>query len=1084
MTRMITRSALLGAALLVAAAWGAMAQEAPSVQDTSGPVYVSRPVVPTLTRPFRDLPDFKPDPNLYGLEMKRRENFNFIPIEYSHEPKVDSLLSVQKQAVKEAMDAAFGTLLHNYAGQSSNSSPPDTTGDVGPGYFIQATNQSVSTVAFINKDTGAFTTKTLQSLASSSPCNNGYCDPIVMYDRAADRWILSELPSSYNQGNLCIFVSASSDPLGSYYVYAFTDAGSGGVDYPKYGVWPQNGNGGSYLVGLNASSATGYWDIMAFDRAKMLSGQAATLQKFEVPALANASFQLVLPSHMEGSVPPPDGEPAIFARPHDDENADSPAGNTPDYDWIDLYALSVDWTTTANSHLDTLSPPHIADYDMTLCGMGNTWNCMPQPGTTQKIDPIREPLHFPLHYRNLGDHQALVGTFVEDVDGTDHAAVRWFELRKPESGGSWSLYQEGVLGGENGIHRSVGSISMDGMGNIAIGYTRTGTSAPYYPSIKYSGREIADSLGTMPNYDLNIMDGSYSKTGDERWGDYSGMAVDPTDDCTFWFTTEYMTSSSTCGTRVAAFQFGACTTLSLMSTEMTDFCPLGMAGSGDGIVDPGETVTVNAKLRNGLPSALTGINATLAAATPGVTVMNSSATYADMAARAVISNNAPGFSFLVDPTVPFGTAINLNLHVAALSGGGPFDIPITYHVGQYASGMDETGIQSVTPLTASNSTSTASFSPAFAVASPDTATVAYTPGYTGVPVPLFGPDDMASLGSWTKAGTVAISTNAHCSPHSSNIARLAGTSSSITLTNAVSTYGYKNIHVIFDSGLSSTQGTPVLTMDWYDGATWTTAYTSPVTTTWNCSNDIVLPAAAEGKPGFKIRFTFTNTGTSRYGRVDYVSITGSPAAGGTWTNNARVSLVDPSNTVTVLKDYGVADANPYDVKPAYSGAGTYMIRLEENSGNLATLTGTSMHVVKSAAYTGHSCSPPRVPYSVTATRITTSTMGTDGTVTWDATNCPSPNYHIIYGKGENLSTWIVDGGKSTIGTSGSYLWTGMPDPAGYSSTFLWFLVVGDDGNKTEGSWGLRSDGAERGGTNCSNVCGMTSKVTAATCSVQ
>lgn len=1082
MTRIITGRLVFVMTIVFLVSVVPIAQEAPGALDTSGPVYVSKPVVPTLSRPFRDLPDFTPDPNLFGLEMKRREDYGFIPIEYPHEPKVDPLVKVQQQrALNTANDSAFGTLIYNYDGQSSTVSPPDTTGDVGPGYFLQATNQSVSTVAFIKKSTGAFTTKTLQSLATSSPCSKGYCDPVVIYDRAADRWILSELPST--TGDVCVYVSTSGDPLGTYQAYTFV-VESSGTDYPKYGVWPQNGNGGSYLLGVNASSKSGYWDLFALDRAKMLAGQPATFQKFQVPYLANAGFQLVLPSHMEGSVPPPNGEPAIFARPHDDENADSPAGNTPNYDWIDLFALTVDWTTPANSHLDTLAPPHISDYDMTLCGMGNTWNCMPQPGTTQKIDPIREPLHFPLHYRNLGDYQSLVGTFVEDVDGTDHAALRWFELRKPESGGSWSLYQEGVLGGEAGIHRSVGSISMDGMGNIAIGYTRTGASTPYYPSIKYSGRQLSDALGTMPSYDLNIVDGSYSKTGDERWGDYSGMAVDPSDDCTFWFTTEYMTSNSTCGTKVAAFQFGACTTLSLMSTEMADFCPLGMAGSGDGIIDPGETVTVNAKLRNGLQNVLTGINATLSTATPGITVINSSATYADMGARAVASNDAPSFSFLVDPAVPFGTAINLNLHVTALSGGGPFDIPITYHVGQYIPGTNETGAQSVTPLTASNSTSTASFSPAFAAASADAATVAYTPGYTGVPVTLFGPDDMASLGNWTTSGTVTIQSAAHCSPHSDNMARLAGTSSSITLSKAVSTVGYTNIHVLFDAGLSSTSSSPVLKMDWYDGATWTTAYTSPVTTTWSCSNDIALPAGAEGKPGFKIRFTFTNTSTTRYGRIDYVSITGAPAATGTWTANARVSLIDPSNSVTILKDFGAADANPYNVQPDYTGAGGYQIRLEENSGNVATIAGATMHVVKNAAYSGHSCSPPRVPYSTTATIVTTNNKGVDGTVTWDATGCPSPNYHIIYGKGENLSAWTVDGGKSAIGTSGSYLWTGMPDPSGYASKFLWFLVVGDDGNKTEGSWGLMSNGAERGGTNCSNVCGMTSKVTAASCAIQ
>jgi hypothetical protein len=178
---------------------------------------------------------------------------------------------------------------------------------------------------------------------------------------------------------------------------------------------------------------------------------------------------------------------------------------------------------------------------------------MPQPNTTQKIDPIREPLHFPLQYRNFGSHETLVGCFPEDVDGTDHAAVHWFEIRRDTGG--WYLYQEGVLGGEPNVHRSVCSAAMDKNGNIAVGYTRTGDSAPYYPSIYYSGRRASDSLGTMPYYDNLIWDGTTSNTDDERWGDYSGIGVDPSDGCTFWYISEYGGSGET---RIASFEFFAC----------------------------------------------------------------------------------------------------------------------------------------------------------------------------------------------------------------------------------------------------------------------------------------------------------------------------------------------------------------------------------------------------------------------------------------------------------------------------------------------------------------------------------------------
>lgn len=126
--------------------------------------------------------------------------------------------------------------------------------------------------------------------------------------------------------------------------------------------------------------------------------------------------------------------------------------------------------------------------------------------------------------------------------------------------------------------------------------------------------------------------------------------------------------------------------------------------------------------------------------------------------------------------------------------------------------------------------------------------------------------------------------------------------------------------------------------------------------------------------------------------------------------------------------------------------------------------------------------PLRVPYGAAPTRAETANQGTDMTVTWDAANCPSANYHLLYGKGEGLPSWTVDGGECALGVSGAYAWAGVPDPSSYSSRFLWFLVVGDDGAGTEGSWGLTyPDGAEEGGAGASNQCGMTTKDLSGSC---
>ncbi|HEX5042801.1 MAG TPA: hypothetical protein VFV75_07830 [Candidatus Polarisedimenticolaceae bacterium] len=516
--------------------------------DGQGTARVSAPVVPTLTPAARDLPDWEPNPFLLEVEAKPREgDLDVDAIDYPVVPRVDPLLAVQQQGEISRTPDGFSALLRDFPGQVSASSPPDATGAVGRHHYVQVVNQSVSTVRVFDKVTGAnLKTFTMQSLAAGPPCSSGFCDPVVVYDTVADRWLIAELPSS--GGNVCMYVSTSEDPTGTWYAYAFP-VESSLPDYPKYGVWPQSG-GGSYLMGANAGTSS-VRDLFAFDRARMLAGQPATFQKFSVPRLPNLGFQLVLPSSLQGTVPPPEGEPALFVRQRDDEAL---SGAATAEDFLELWALAVDWTTPANSVLQQLPSLPIADFDLTLCGIGTSWACMPQPDTSQKLDPIREPLHFPVHYRNLGDHQALVGAFPTDVDGTDHAALRWFELRK-EGGGSWTVHQEGVIGGESGVHRSVGSIAMDQSGNLAVAYTRTGTSAPYFPSLYYRGRLAGDPPGTMPQGEYVLVDGVTSKTNNERWGDYAGMSVDPEDDCTFWFTSQYGGSGST---RVAAFRFDAC----------------------------------------------------------------------------------------------------------------------------------------------------------------------------------------------------------------------------------------------------------------------------------------------------------------------------------------------------------------------------------------------------------------------------------------------------------------------------------------------------------------------------------------------
>src|SRR5205814_1563724 len=81
-----------------------------------------------------------------------------------------------------------------------------------------------------------------------------------------------------------------------------------------------------------------------------------------------------------------------------------------------------------------------APFDSNLCGGAEA--CIPQPGTTAKLDGLADRLMYRLQYRNFGDHESLIVNHTVDADGTDHAGIRWYEIRDPH--GSPSIFQQGT----------------------------------------------------------------------------------------------------------------------------------------------------------------------------------------------------------------------------------------------------------------------------------------------------------------------------------------------------------------------------------------------------------------------------------------------------------------------------------------------------------------------------------------------------------------------------------------------------------------------------------------------------------------
>lgn len=431
---------------------------------------------------------------------------------------------------------SFGTPIFNFDGQSyTNLNPPDPVIDVGPGHVIQMIN--ATEVAVYAKATATLVAQF--DLAGLGGCATGSGDPIVVYDPLADRWLLTE----FGAGNsLCVFVSQSSDPLGAYFSYQFSTPGF--PNYPKYAVWPD-----AYYVTTGEPGPTVY----ALDRTKILSGLPATSQRFTVPSLSGFGFfQGLTPGDLDGAAPPP-GAPGIVMR-HRDTEVHGPAG-FPQTDLLEIWAFHVDFAVPANSTLTQLQSVQVSNFDSTLCGLTSPF-CMAMPGVAQgspsSLDPIRAVIMHRLVYRNFGSHETLVGSFVTDVDGNDTGGVRWFELRR-SGAASWTLHQEGTHS-PSGDNRWMSSIAMDGAGDVALGYNVSSPSV--YPSLRYAGRLAGDPLGTLPQGEHTLVDGTAANASN-RYGDYSAMVVDPTDDCTFWFTGEW-NANPQWSTRIASFRFPEC----------------------------------------------------------------------------------------------------------------------------------------------------------------------------------------------------------------------------------------------------------------------------------------------------------------------------------------------------------------------------------------------------------------------------------------------------------------------------------------------------------------------------------------------
>jgi hypothetical protein len=554
-------------------------------------------------------------------------------------PQVAAPAAPSRRTVDEAPNLALAAMpspMQSFAGLSFNDTiaggragagyPPDTNGDVGPNHYIQAVNDSYAIYSKTGTLLAAFTENALWLGANSgTPCDaNNFGDPVVVYDALADRWILTNFAfanSSTGPFFQCFAVSRSGDPVtGGWFLYAVRmDAGGSGPasgtlnDYPKFGIWTD-----CLYMSANEFKGNTYTGsaFASFERSSLYAGATldATNSSIGIVPFSNQSGGpfTMLPSNLLGTSTdslPPAGRPNFYV---------SEALSGTDFEVRKFtpgrnggHSCGAGGTMSAATLV-----PHATYSDL------SGGDIVPQKNTANPLDSLYFRLMQKAQYRKIGNAESL--WVVHSVRNTgQNVGPQWAQLNVGGGTIAASVVQQQLFRPDTTLYRWMGSLAIDGQGNMALAYSTSSGSS--FPGIAYSGRLAGDPLNNLPQTETVLVAGADSQTNNcgsgacTRWGDYSSMSIDPSDDCTFWYTTEYFSaagngSAGNWNTRIGSFKFPACSNTKQQQTiNFTSAAPVGAKFGGTPQV-------VTATATSGLAVTLT-----IDAGTASVCALNGSA---------------------------------------------------------------------------------------------------------------------------------------------------------------------------------------------------------------------------------------------------------------------------------------------------------------------------------------------------------------------------------------------------------------------------------------------------------------------------
>jgi len=462
---------------------------------------------------------------------------------------------------KEQGSAGTMGAIANFDGTNSSAGydPLDPTGMVGPNHFVQAVN---SNYQVFNKN-GTPATAAID-LATLFPGSLDDGDPIVMYDKFADRWVITEFlcPGGGNCTKLLFAVSTTSDPTGTYYLYTFEPDAADFADYPKYSIWSDG-----YYETCNCD----FQKVTVYERTKMLNGDV-TAGFIVIPSISSpAAGGFFCPQTLfaDGQLPPYGSPQYLFYYTDDNWGASF-------HDLIHIYKITTNWTnkTGTLAAFDSLAPQPFNSYFT-----GGTMNDIAQPGTTKKLDALDGFFSYRIPYLRWTGYNAALMCYPVNT-GSAVAGIRWYELHQDTTTSKWSIYQQGTYAPADGVSRWNPGIAMDVNGSIGLAYS-VSSSASVFPGMRFTGRNSCDTLGQMTLAESTAIAGASAWTSDNRWGDYSHISLDPSDGITFWHTNQYIGAGHALKTRIFSFQVPACSAAGVADVQDKNLTKLFAFQSGN-----------------------------------------------------------------------------------------------------------------------------------------------------------------------------------------------------------------------------------------------------------------------------------------------------------------------------------------------------------------------------------------------------------------------------------------------------------------------------------------------------------------------